>query len=248
MTDRPFRIYKRFNAPELAHYAKLKVRLHSLPSELFDGEDLENRLARSLIKHRVVHIKELLEAFEFYMCVRKRLRRSTLVDLCAGHGLVGLVFALTEERVTRVELIDHGVPATFERILAAFVEIAPWVREKILYRAEPLTDQLALPKDSGVLLVHGCGNLTDIGLRVAARSGGPVAVVPCCYGKAEPPRAAGLARALGRTTAIDVSRTYFLEDAGYQADWSEIPKQITPMNRVIVGWNREEHRARNARS
>ena len=91
-----------------------------------------------------------------------------MADLCAGHGLVGLIFALCEERVTRVELVDERRPQTFDRIFEAFVDLAPWVADKVSYREEGLTTSLRLPREAGVTLVHACGPLTDLGLSIAA--------------------------------------------------------------------------------
>lgn len=160
-----------------------------------------------------------------------------MVDLCAGHGLAGLIFALCEPKVLRVDIVDERKPASFERILAAFVEIAPWVEEKVRYLEQPLSAPLDLPKESSVLLVHACGPLTDEGLALAGRAGVPVAAMPCCYGKAYEPRVPGLTQPFGRATAIDISRSYRLTDWGHQVDWGAIPESITPMNRLIIGWN-----------
>lgn len=161
-----------------------------------------------------------------------------MVDLCAGHGLAGLIFGVCERSVHRVTLVDGRRPPSFERILKAFVETAPWVREKVDYLEVPLDEPFELPKEAGVLLVHACGDLTDRGLDLAARAGGPVATMPCCYGKARKARVPGLTESFGYQTTIDISRSFTLTDAGYRVDWTEIPDRITPMNRVLVGWDR----------
>jgi hypothetical protein len=233
-----FTAYPQFNQEESAHFAGMKHRIHSLPKELFPSDDLPDRLARSLAENRVIHIKELLEAFEFFARVRKRIRRSTMVDLCCGHGLGGLIFALCEPSVQHVQLIDERKPESFDRIWKAFVDIAPWVGEKVQFREQALKEPFEMPEGAGVLLVHACGPLTDEGLEIAARAGGPVAAMPCCYGKAWEPRVPALSRQFGREVSIDISRSYRLRDVGYQVDWGEIPRAITPMNRVLVGWNR----------
>lgn len=238
MSDPAFSVYKQFNEPENRHYAKMKHRLHSLPRSLFPTDHLPDRLAQKLAEHRVVHIKELLEAFEFFSKVRRRVRRRTMVDLCAGHGLVGLIFAVCEESVEEVRLIDERKPESFGRIWQAFVEIAPWIEKKVRYEVHPLDESLVLPEEAGVVLVHACGDLTDKGLRLAARAGGPVAAMPCCYGKAEAARVPGLSEAFGYQTTVDISRSFTLSDAGYRVDWSFISESITPMNRILVGWDR----------
>jgi hypothetical protein len=88
-----------------------------------------------------------------------------------------------------------------------------------------------------VLLVHACGKLTDEGLDLAARAGGPVAAMPCCYGKARKARVPGLTESFGYQATVDISRSFTLSDAGYRVDWTKIPAAITPMNRILLGWD-----------
>jgi hypothetical protein len=149
-----------------------------------------------------------------------------------------MIFAACEESVSQVFLIDEKVPPSFDRIWKAFVEVAPWIESKVIYQAKPLEESLELPSFSGVLLVHACGDLTDRGLAVAARCGGPVAAMPCCYGKATPARVPGLSETYGYQATIDISRSFTLADAGYRVDWSAISGAITPMNRILVGWGK----------
>ncbi len=44
-------------------------------------------------------MQEVLEACEFVERVRRRVRRACVVDLAAGHGLVGLLLAAIEPQV-----------------------------------------------------------------------------------------------------------------------------------------------------
>lgn len=239
MSDARFAIYPQFNDASKARFAGMKHRIHALPTDLFPSDGFPDRLARALAEERVVHIKELLEAFEFFGRVRRRVRRPTLVDLCAGHGLVGMIFAACEPGVTRVDLVDSSKPETFDRIWAAVTGVAPWVADKVTYREAPIDDSGAVPPGAGVLLVHACGGLTDQGLGRAIAAGSPVAAMPCCYGTARHPRVPALNAAFGRVASVDISRSYRLADAGYQVDWAHIPRAVTPMNRILVGWNRE---------
>lgn len=236
VTGPKFVAYEQFNDPALHEYASMKHRLHALPGTLFPTDDFPDRLARKLAEHRVVHIKELLESFEFFARTRKRLRRPAMVDLCAGHGLTGLIFAACERRVQRVTLIDERKPDSFDRIWQAFVEIAPWVDGKVHYLATSLDGDLPIEEGAGVALVHACGSLTDRGLRHGMRGRGPIAAMPCCYGKAEAARVPGLTEAFGYQKTVDISRSFTLADAGYRVDWSHIPEAITPMNRILVAW------------
>ncbi|MCH2109077.1 MAG: methyltransferase [Polyangiaceae bacterium] len=237
----PFKVYKQFNDAELQLYAGMKHRLHSLPSELFPTQSFPDRVAQALAAERVIHIKELVESFEFFYRVRKRLRAPELIDLCAGHGLAGLLFAACEERVEKVLLIDQRQPESFPRIWRAFEKVAPWVMQKVEYREEAIDADLELSPRASVILVHACGELTDKGLKRAIAHGAAVAAMPCCYGKALEAQVPGLAQHFGRNASIDISRSYLLANAGYQVDWSQIPEAVTPMNRIIVGWNRQEY-------
>ncbi|MCO4773931.1 MAG: methyltransferase domain-containing protein [Deltaproteobacteria bacterium] len=238
MSDDRFRIYPQFNEPSRREFARMKHRVHSLPADLFPTDSLPDRLARSLAEHRVVHIKELLESFEFYYRVRRRVRRPTIVELCAGHGLVGLIFALCDRSVTRVELVDSRQPATYSRIREAVTSIGPWVADKVSYREVSLDESTELPEGAGVVLAHACGALTDLGLDCAIAAGAPVAAMPCCYGKARGPRVPTMTQVFGRAANIDITRSHRLAEAGYQVDWTHIPRAITPMNRILIGWDR----------
>ena len=44
----------------------------------------------------------------------------------------------------------------------------------------------------------------------------------------------GVRRALGVALAADVDRSYRLEQSGYHVDWSAIPREITPLNRILI--------------
>ena len=248
LEDRKFLVYRRFDEPCWQPMANLRHRYLGDARGPFPTDGLADRLGRALVVRRAIMLKELLESFELYARVRKRLRRPTMVDLCCGHGLTGLLFALCERSVERVILADERKPQCFEKVFDAVCEVGPWVRDKVSYRERSLQEMAdgdsELPRDSGVLIVHGCGSLTDIGLGLGISSGGPIAAMPCCYKTATRKSPRGLEHALGRILSTDIARTYRLHDAGYHVDWAAIPAAITPMNRVLVAWHPVEHSAR----
>jgi hypothetical protein len=59
--------------------------------------------------------------------------------------------------------------------------------------------------------------------------------MPCCYAQTARRAPRALREALGAILTTDIDRTYRMEQAGYEVDWSEIPAAITPMNRVLLG-------------
>lgn len=220
--------------------ASLRQRYLGDSRSLFPSETLPDRLGRALVERRAVPLKEILESFEFFGRVRRRLRRPVIVDLCCGHGLTGMLFAFFERTVEQVLLVDEHQPPSFAAVSDAFAAIGPWVAAKVRYLEQPLArvaTEPTIPTGAGVVIVHGCGRLTDEGIGVALAVRGPLAIMPCCYRTAPPVKLRGLRHALGKELATDIARTYRLSDAGYHVDWNTIPAAITPMNRILVAWH-----------
>ena len=53
-----------------------------------------------------------------------------VADLCCGHGLAGLLFAIFEREVERVHLVDRERPASADLILQAAADVAPGRRPR----------------------------------------------------------------------------------------------------------------------
>ena len=158
-----------------------------------------------------------------------------MVDLCSGHGLAGLLFAVFERRTQQVLLCDKRRPLHFEHVWRACLASAPWIEPKVRYVEGDLArTRASLPRSSAVIGVHACGTLTDRCIDIALELGGPLAVMPCCRSNAQNRAPAGLRQALGEDVAYDVERTYTMERKGYRVRWREIPEAITPMNRVLI--------------
>jgi len=231
-----FRILRAFNDERLRGYANAKARVGRNALPFFPGDTLPERLVRALAEERALPVKEMVEAFEFFAVVRRYLGRApALVDLCAGHGLAGLLFAVFERRVDDVVLWDRRRPPSFEPVRRACARVAPWIEDKVRYVEDDL-DRAATSLSTGTaaISVHACGRLTDRCLAIGARLGGPVAAMPCCRDHTLNPAPEGLRQALGEDVAYDVERTYALERAGHRVRWREIPEAVTPMNRVLI--------------
>lgn len=231
-----FKAFRQFNNPSLHPLAGERTQLSTRFDEHFSPARHMDRLALALSARRALPVKELLESAEFYMRVRRRVRAQTVVDLCAGHGLVGLLFAAFERSVSQVILIDQRQPESFARILEAVIEIAPWSEDKVRYVESTLLEAEAyIPPGAGVVGVHACGVRTDRCLELASARGCAVAVMPCCYAQTARRAPRALRSALGAILTTDIDRTYRMERAGYEVDWSSIPAAITPMNRILLG-------------
>ena len=237
-----FRLLRVFNTEAARGYAGSKVRLGRNSLRFFERDSPVDGLARELANERALPIKELTEAFEFFAVARKYLRRSpVVVDLCSGHGLAGILFAVFERRTTEVVLCDQRKPEHFAEVWRAALRVAPWIEDKVRFVEGKLArTRAALPTGAAVLGVHACGVLTDACMDIAIELGGPFAVMPCCRAHARNPAPQGLREALGEDVAYDVDRTYRAEQAGYRVRWREIPAVITPMNRVLIAVPRAE--------
>jgi len=201
----------------------------------FPSEGMPDRFARALARARAVPIKEVFESFEFFGRVRKRVRAPIVADLCAGHGLTGILFALFERSVERVVLLDQRRPASFETVLEAAISVGPWVQGRVEYKTANLRDAVdVLEPGTSIVGVHACGLHTDRCLAIATELGSSVAVMPCCYPYRHCPAPATLVQHLGGELAYDVDRTYRMERQGYRVRWDAIPTAITPMARILV--------------
>lgn len=234
MTD--FRLLRVFNEDGVRGYAGSKTRIGRNSLVYFPGDSLVDKLVTELAHERALPIKEVTEAFEFFAVVRKYLRRTpTIVDLCSGHGLAGILFAVFERRTREVVLCDRRRPEHFEHVWRACTRVAPWIESKVRYVEGTLAQTRGtLTPGSAVLGVHACGTLTDTCIEVATELEGPLAVMPCCRANARNTAPQGLRQALGEDVAYDVDRTYRMERSGYRVRWREIPPAVTPMNRVLI--------------
>jgi hypothetical protein len=234
-----FRALRCFNDPAIQHIAGLKGRIDARTVSFFPNDNMTRRVIAALAENSAVPIKEVCESFEFFERVRRNIRSPHVVDMCAGHGLTGLLFALFERDVERVTLFDMNPPQNFERVFDAITQVGPWVREKVNYQ-QGKVQHLAgrLEPGTAVVAIHACGVRTDRCLDAAIAAGGHVAVMPCCYNFTARDAPAGLRDALGIEMAADVQRTYRLESEGYAVRWSSVPEVITPMRRILIAQRR----------
>ncbi len=231
-----FRAFRQFNQSLPAQVVASTYGLNTaVADQYFGGDSLHSVIVRSLAATRCIPIKEVVESFEVFEVVRKDLRAAEIVDLCCGHGLVGLLMAAFERRVERVHLCDRKIPDSAAAVLAAVASVAPWVADKVQHHAMPMYRVGEQVTFASALATHACGRLTDQSVELAMERGCPIAVTPCCYTKRTGVAPPVLQRELGLEIATDTERTLRLHQAGYTVKWKYIPESITPMNRVIIG-------------
>ena len=211
-----------------------KSRLNYGKLNYFSSEKMPDKVARVLGKAQAIDTKEIIESFEFFQRVRHRISRPVIADLCCGHGLVGMLFALLERQVEKVYLLDIEFPNSSSKIENLLQEQWPWVSSKIIRLTRSVKGaEIDLPKDTGCVAVHACGARTDWALTIAQKLNGPIAVMPCCYAHQVYRGPDTLKKHLGVSLCVDIQRTMKLEAGFYNVDWQEIPPEITPKNRII---------------
>ena len=201
----------------------------------FGSDSLQDTVIRAIAEQRILSIKEVMETFEFFARTRKTTKATCVADLCCGHGLLGLLFAVFERKVTQVILVDKLEPASRAKLIAAVVSVAPWVADKVQsHEAKLDAAHELLPEKCSIVSAHACGVLSDQCIEIAIKIEGRLAILPCCYPKASCNAPPAVQAAFGLNAAYDIDRTYWLTSAGYLVRWMEIPEVITPMNRILI--------------
>ena len=234
--DRAFKGLRQFNCEEGRSIAGRRDRMAPRWAHWFSTDSLMDRFARALSIRYAIDMKEFAESVEFFQRVRRPLRCSTVMDMCCGHGLTGILFAIFERDVQKVLLVDRRRPESFERVYEAALAVAPWVADKIEFKECEMQSVIAdIEGPVSMLGVHACGVRTDEILEVSRSIKASVAVMPCCHASVKyGERPKSFDETIGRELAIDIDRTYVLRSHGYEVRWTVVPRAITAMNRVII--------------
>jgi hypothetical protein len=210
--------------------SKSRLTRHDL--DRFPTGGLFDRVGRVVCRAGCLPRKELFEAWEVARRVRRRFRGGRVVDLCAGHGLLGHLMLLLDDTSPTACLADVAFPASAERLHDALVAEWPRLAGRLSFLAASLED-VALTSDDVVVSVHACGALTDRVIAHASGAGARLAVVPCCH-DLDVADTGGLSGWIEKTTAVDVTRALAQRAAGRQVWTQAIPVAITPHNRLLM--------------
>jgi SAM-dependent methyltransferase len=199
----------------------------------FPGETLFDRVARAVCRAGCLPRKELYEAWEVARRVRRRFRGGRVVDLACGHGLLAQILLLLDDSSSLALAVDRRIPEQAAKLAACLAESWPRLAGRVEFVEKDLA-QVALQRDDLVVSVHACGGLTDLVLERAMAVGARVAVLPCCHDLAVGDLG-GLQGWLDGPLAQDVLRAARLRERGYRVVTQQIPGDITPKNRLLLG-------------
>jgi Methyltransferase domain len=209
-----------------------KARLTKHDLRRFPGDTLFHRIARVVCGAGCLPRKELFEAWEVARRVRRRFRGGRVVDLCAGHGLLGQILLLLDDSSPEVLLADPALPASCSTIAGAIAAEWPTLRDRVTLLEASLA-QVELREDDVVVSVHACGALTDAVIDMATAARSRLAVMPCCH-DVDRADTGGLTGWMHGPLAVDVVRASKLRTAGWQVWTQTIPAAITPHNRLLI--------------
>lgn len=208
--------------------------LNSHTAERFTGDTLFEKIARVVCQAQCIPRKELYEAWETARRVRRVMRGGHVMDLAAGHGLVAAILLLLDDSSETATCIDIKQPPSHKRVLSELENQWPRLKGRIAFQESPLEDA-TIPAGSLLVSVHACGVLTDKVLDLALKHRCRVAVLPCCHDLRQCDTGA-LKGWLDGPLAVDATRVFRLQQAGFKVQTAHIPEKITPKNRLLMGW------------
>lgn len=210
-----------------------KNRLTKRELFLFSKDTLFDKVARVICRAECLPRKELYEAWEVARRVRRRFRGGRIVDLACGHGLTAALLLLLDDTSPNALAIDQVIPPSACRLYDALAQEWPRLSNR-LELIEASLEASNLYTTDLVVSVHACGQLTDRVLQKAVTSRTRLAVLPCCHDLDNTDQG-GLRGWLDGPLAVDVARANWLQGNGYRIFTQQIPDDITPKNRLLMG-------------
>ena len=211
-----------------------KSRLTPKQLSVFPGNTLSDKIARAVCRAGTLPGKEMFEAWEVARRVRRKFRGGRVVDLACGHGLLAHIMLLLDDSSAEALAVDLDFTQNAFRLSEIIVERWPRLRNRIHYLTSRV-EEIELGPDDLVVSVHACGGLTDAIIESAVKARARLAVLPCCH-DIRASDLGGLEGWLDAPLAVDVTRAAFLRENGYSVMTRTIPPDITPKNRLLMGF------------
>lgn len=203
------------------------------------GETLFARIGRAVCEAECLPRKEFYESWEVAKRVRRHMRGGPIVELAAGHGLLSAMLILLDDSSEKATCIDIKKPLSHRKIMAVLERRWPRLKGRVQYKEEAIAD-IVIPPEALAISVHACGALTDQIIGAAMRAESRVAVLPCCH-DLRACDTGSLAGWMDGPLAVDATRAARLTSAGYKIATLSIPKEVTPKNRLLLGWPSRGH-------
>ncbi len=208
--------------------------LNRYTAKRLSGETLFARIGRTVCEAECLPRKEFYETWEVAKRVRRHMRGGDVIELAAGHGLLSAMLILLDDTTAKATCVDVKQPASHRKILAVLEGRWPRLKGRIAYEEKCIEDTL-IPPEAIAISVHACGVLTDQVIGAAINGRSRVAVLPCCH-DLKKCDTGSLTGWMDGPLAVDATRVARLTSAGYKVATLSIPRDITPKNRLLLGW------------
>ncbi len=212
------------------HSSRSRLTARHIPR--FPADTLFDKIARAVCRAGCLPRKELYEAWEVARRVRRRFRGGRVIDMACGHGLLAHILLLLDDSSKQALAVDHNIPPSAAKLAKTIEADWPRLNNRVHFLKEDLK-KVDLYRNDLIVSAHACGELTDLILERAASVGARVAVLPCCHDLKTADQG-GLEGWLNGPLAVDVTRAVKLRSKGYKIYTQQIPKEITPMNRLLM--------------
>ena len=111
-----------------------KQRLTDRDLSRFPGETLFDRIARAVCHAGCLPRKELYEAWEVARRARRLFRGGRVVDLGAGHGLLGQILLILDDTSPNAVAADTHLPPSCAKLHETLVESWPRLDQRLVQR------------------------------------------------------------------------------------------------------------------
>ncbi|MDM8537785.1 methyltransferase [Desulfobacterales bacterium HSG17] len=210
-----------------------KNRLMPHQESLFPGSTLFDKIARAVCRAGTLPRKELHETWEMAKRVRRRYRGGRVIDIACGHGLLAHIMLILDNSSKIALAVDPSLPKNAFKISSELISVWPRLKERVIYKNTQAQD-ITIQPDDIVVSAHACGALTDLIIDKAVEQHARIAVLPCCHNLKES-STIGLEGWMENTLAVDTVRAIRLQSKGYKIVTQNIPCDITPKNRLLMG-------------
>lgn len=211
-----------------------KSRLTEKQQDHFPGDTLFEKIARAVCLAGVLPGKELFEAWEMARRVRRVFRGGRVLDLAGGHGLLAHIMLILDDSSPEGLVVDSRIPPSARRLSESILAAWPRLNGRISYCAGDI-EALEIRPDDLVISLHACGILSDKILSLAVAASARVAILPCCHDLTLS-GTGGLEGWVDGPLAVDIIRAQRLHWKGYVVITKMIPADITPKNRLLMGF------------
>lgn len=217
--------------------SKLAARDDPWARVWLDGLDPLYEAYWRIRNRRIIPRKEFYEtAFVLDRVADVLAGRPYLIEMAAGHGMLGLFAVLLHPSLRQVVHVDLCRPLSHDRILEQLATRYPYLKRQSRFITRSIEDLGPLPRGALVMGVHCCGGLTDRVVELAREARSDFVVVPCCESYHQLPR--GTRRDLGHeglpTRLAEIRRERWT-GWGYGIEERRLPAAVTGKGRVMIG-------------